>query len=103
MCVMPTPQLNKVLEQAVARHAPPAVLGRRIKLRYAHQGGRNPPRVIIHGNQTQRLNASYHRYLINRFRDHFKLVGVPLALEFKNSDNPYVNDGDGKPRGARKS
>ena len=101
MCVMPTPQLNKVLEQAVARHAPPAVLGRRIKLRYAHQGGRNPPRVIIHGNQTQRLNASYRRYLINRFRDHFKLVGVPLALEFKNSDNPYVKDGGGKGGGSR--
>lgn len=94
MCELPTPELNKLLEKAVARHAPPAILGRRIKLRYAHQGGRNPPRVVIHGNQTDKLNEPYRRYLINRIREHFKLVGVPLALEFKNSDNPYADRGN---------
>ena len=103
MCEMPTPELNRLLEQAVARHAPPAILGRRIKLRYAHQGGRNPPRIVIHGNQTQKLNEPYRRYLINRIREHFKLVGVPLALEFRNSENPYAGRPSGRGDGGKKS
>lgn len=103
MCEMPTPELNRLLEQAVARHAPPAILGRRIKLRYAHQGGRNPPRIVIHGNQTQKLNEPYRRYLINRIREHFKLVGVPLALEFRNSENPYAGRPSGRGEGGKKS
>lgn len=103
MCEMPTPELNRLLEQAVARHAPPAILGRRIKLRYAHQGGRNPPRIVIHGNQTQKLNEPYRRYLINRIREHFKLVGVPLALEFRNSDNPYAGKPSGRGDGGKKA
>ncbi|MGH8457735.1 MAG: ribosome biogenesis GTPase Der [Nevskiales bacterium] len=86
---MPTPELTRVLEQAVEAHAPPAVVGRRIKLRYAHQGGRNPPKVIIHGNQTDKLPVSYHRYLVHRFRDAFKLVGAPLRLEFRTGENPF--------------
>lgn len=85
-----TPQLTRALESAVADHAPPAVHGRRIKLRFAHQGGRNPPTVVIHGNQTQRLSAEYRRYLIRRFREHFDLFGTPIRLVFKNSDNPYA-------------
>ena len=103
MCEMPTPELNRLLEQAVARHAPPAILGRRIKLRYAHQGGRNPPRIVIHGNQTQKLTEPYRRYLINRIREHFKLVGVPLALEFRNSENPYAGRPSGRADGGKKS
>ena len=84
-----TGEVNRVLEQAVEAHQPPAVLGRRIKLRYAHQGGRNPPRIVVHGNQTDKLPASYKRYLANRFREAFKLTGVPLLLSFKTGDNPF--------------
>ena len=99
-CELSTPELNKVLEQAVHAHAPPAILGRRIKLRYAHQGGRNPPRIVIHGNQVQRLSADYKRYLVNRFRAAFKLVGVPIALEFRSGENPYAK-GQGGARSRR--
>lgn len=84
-----TPLLNRELENAVARHSPPAVVGRRIKLRYAHQGGRNPIRIIVHGNQTERLPKVYKRYLANHFRDSLNLKGVPLILEFKTGDNPF--------------
>ncbi|MDH3401317.1 MAG: ribosome biogenesis GTPase Der, partial [Chromatiales bacterium] len=83
------PELTRVLEQAVIEHQPPLVNGRRIKLRYAHQGGRNPPVVVIHGNQTERLPDTYKRYLINTFRKHLQLVGTPLRLELKSTDNPY--------------
>ncbi len=86
---MSTPELNKVLIKAVERHAPHAVLGRRIKLRYAHQSGRNPPAIMIHGNQTEKLKDSYKSYLANVFREAFKLKGVPLRLEFKTGDNPF--------------
>jgi GTP-binding protein len=86
---LPTPELNRVLEQAVERHAPHAVLGRHIKLRYCHQSGRNPPSIMIHGNQTEKLKDSYKSYLTNVFRDAFKLKGVPLRLEFKTGDNPF--------------
>jgi len=86
---MSTPQLNKVLEKAVEQHQPPAVLGRRIKLRYAHQGGHNPPQIVVHGNQTDKLPDVYKRYLANRFREAFELVGVPLVLSFKTGDNPF--------------
>ena len=86
---MSTPQLSRALEAAVEAHAPPAVHGRRIKLRYAHQGGHNPPKIVIHGNQTQRLSAEYKRFLVHRFRNHFNLFGTPIELVFKNSDNPY--------------
>ena len=89
MRTLPTPELTRVLEAAVEAHQPPAVLGRRIKLRYAHQGGRNPPAVVIHGNQTDKLPARYKRYLANRFREAFKLKGVPLLLAFKTGDNPF--------------
>ncbi len=78
-----------MLEQAVHAHQPPAVAGRRIKLRYAHQGGRNPPTIVIHGNQTEKLNQNYRRYLINAFREAFDLHGTPLELQFRTSDNPY--------------
>lgn len=86
---MPTPELTRILERAVEAHSPPAVLGRRIKLRYAHQAGRNPPKILIHGNQTERLPVAYRRYLINEFRAAFKLKGVPLQVSFKTGDNPF--------------
>lgn len=88
-CDLSTSQLSDALEKAVFAHPPPAVAGRRIKLRYAHQGGRNPPTIIIHGNQTEKLNNNYRRYLINAFRQAFELHGTPVQLQFKTSDNPY--------------
>jgi len=86
---MSTTELTRELEAAVVAHAPPLVRGRRIKLRYAHQGGRNPPVIVIHGNQTERLPEAYRRYLINRFRKAFRLKGTPVRLAFKSSKNPY--------------
>ena len=84
-----TPELTRILEASVQEHQPPLVHGRRIKLRYAHQGGRNPPIVVIHGNQTADVPDTYRRYLINRFRKILKLDGTPLRLEFKTGSNPY--------------
>ncbi len=84
-----TTELTRELESAVMAHSPPLVRGRRIRLRYAHQGGRNPPVIVIHGNQTNKLPETYRRYLINRFRKAFKLKGTPVRLAFKTSDNPY--------------
>jgi len=86
---MSTTALNRELENAVTAHAPPLVRGRRIRLRYAHQGGRNPPVIVIHGNQTEKLPEAYRRYLINRFRKAFRLQGTPVRLSFKTSDNPF--------------
>ena len=86
---MSTTELTRELEAAVSAHPPPLVRGRRIRLRYAHQGGRNPPVIVIHGNQTDRVPESYRRYLINRFRKAFRLKGTPVRLSFKSSDNPY--------------
>ena len=84
-----TTALTRELEAAVMEHPPPLVRGRRIRLRYAHQGGRNPPVIVIHGNQTEHLPEAYRRYLINRFRKAFRLKGTPVRLSFKTSDNPY--------------
>ncbi len=84
-----TPELTRMLERAVHEHQPPLVRGRRIKLRYAHQGGQNPPVIVIHGNQTNRLPHTYKRYLINYFRKVLRLVGTPIRLQFKTSENPY--------------
>ena len=84
-----TNQLTRILEDAVASHPPPMVGGRRIKLRYAHLGGHNPPVIVIHGNQTSSLPKSYQRYLENVFRNVYKLEGTPLQVEFKQNANPY--------------
>ena len=86
---MSTTDLTRELESAVTSHPPPLVRGRRIRLRYAHQGGRNPPVIVIHGNQTEKLPEAYRRYLINRFRKAFKLKGTPVRLTLKSSENPY--------------
>ncbi len=85
-----TPELTRLLESALVAHQPPLVGGRRIKLRYAHQGGKNPPLIIIHGNQTEQVPNSYQRYLSNFFREHLKLEGTPVRVEFKSGDNPYA-------------
>jgi len=84
-----TKDLTRELENAVTAHPPPLVRGRRIRLRYAHQGGRNPPVIVIHGNQTERVPEAYRRYLINRFRKVFKLKGTPVRLTLKTSKNPF--------------
>jgi len=89
-CDFKTAELTRILEDAVAEHQPPMVNGRRIKLRYAHQGGRNPPIIVIHGNQTSAVPAAYQRYLMNRFRSVFKLRGTPLRIQFKTGDNPFA-------------
>ncbi|HHH38284.1 MAG TPA: ribosome biogenesis GTPase Der, partial [Sedimenticola sp.] len=86
---LPTPELTRVLEAALQEHQPPSVRGRRIKLRYAHQGGRNPPIIVIHGNQTASVPATYTRYLVKRFRSAFSLQGTPVRLEYRSGDNPF--------------
>jgi GTPase len=98
MRAMSTPQLTKVLEKAIEAHQPPLVKGRRIKLRYAHQGGRNPPRIIIHGNQTVSVPESYRRYLANVYREAFDLYATPVAVDFRTDANPYDRLRAGKRR-----
>jgi GTP-binding protein len=85
-----TPKLTRILERAMEAHQPPLLRGRRLKLRYAHQGGVNPPRIIIHGNQTDQVPASYQRYLTNYFIDAIKSVGTPVKIEFKGGSNPFA-------------
>jgi len=87
---LPTPELTRVLEAAMQQHQPPLVRGRRVKLRYAHQGGRNPPVIVIHGTQAERTPEDYRRYLGNCFRQAFDLTGTPLRLEFRSEDNPFA-------------
>jgi GTP-binding protein len=87
---LPTPELTRALEAAVTAHQPPLVRGRRIKLRYAHQGGRNPPVVVIHGNQTEHVPDAYRRYLENHFRRVFGLEGTPMRIELRTDENPYA-------------
>lgn len=84
-----TNRLTKLLEDVVADHQPPMVNGRRIKLRYVHQGGSNPPLFVVHGNQTDKLPDSYKRYLQNKFISVLKLRGTPVRFEFKSSENPF--------------
>ncbi|WP_019528920.1 ribosome biogenesis GTPase Der [Dasania marina] len=86
-----THKLTQILEAAVYDHAPPMINGRRIKLRYAHAGGFNPPIIVIHGNQTAKVPASYQRYLEKTFRRQLDLVGTPIRIEFKSGDNPYTD------------
>ena len=89
MINMSTPVLTQILKEALAGHQPPLVNGRRVKLKYAHQGGRNPPTVIIHGVQTDVLPEAYRRYLINFYRDKLKLDGTPIRVKFKSPENPF--------------
>ena len=90
-CKMPTPVLTRLLHEAVEHQAPKRSGASRPKLRYAHQGGMNPPIIIIHGNSLEHVTDAYKRYLEGRFRDHFKLVGTPLRIEMKLSHNPFTD------------
>lgn len=85
-----TPKLTRVLQEAVEQQQPPRRGIFRPKMRYAHQGGQNPPLVIIHGNAIDSISDSYRRYLEGRFREAFELAGTPLRIEFKSSHNPYA-------------
>ncbi|WP_439861169.1 ribosome biogenesis GTPase Der [Pseudomonas sp. MBLB4136] len=85
----PTSRLTQILEDAVREHQPPLVNGRRIKLRYAHLGGANPPLIVIHGNQVESVPRAYSRYLENTYRRVLKLVGTPIRIEYKGGENPY--------------
>jgi len=87
---LPTHELTRILEDAVASHQPPLVGGGRVKLRYAHQGGSNPPTIVIHGTRVDRLPAAYKRYLENTFRRVFDLRGTPIRMEFRSGENPYA-------------
>lgn len=84
-----TPKVTRLLQDLTTQHTPPLVNGRRIKLRYAHMGGQNPPIIVIHGNQLDSLPDSYKRYLANGYTQHLGLVGTPLKLEFKGGNNPF--------------
>lgn len=88
-----THKLTQILERAVFDHAPPLVQGRRIKLRYAHAGGSNPPIIIIHGNQTDNVPRAYQKYLEKTFRRELKLEGTPIRIEFRTGENPYADKG----------
>lgn len=91
MAKLPTPKLTRVLLEAVRRQAPPRHGNVRPKLRYAHQGGSNPPIVVIHGNALEHVPPAYVRYLEHTFVEAFKLQGTPLRIQFKSSKNPYVD------------
>ena len=91
MARLGTPKLTRALIAAIERQAPPRSGLIRPKLRYAHQGGVNPPRIIIHGNALDRVPESYKRYLEGFFRDKFSLAGTPMRVEFRTGRNPYVN------------
>ena len=86
---MPTPVLTRLVIEAVQHQAPRRDGRFRPKMRYAHQGGMNPPVVIVHGNSLDHITDAYKRYLEGRIRDHFKLVGTPMRIEFRSSQNPF--------------
>jgi GTP-binding protein len=86
---MPTPVLTRLLAEAVQFQQPKRAGAFRPKLRYAHQGGQNPPIIVIHGNSLEHVSEAYKRFLEGRFREHFKLTGTPLRIEMKSSHNPF--------------
>ena len=87
---MPTPVLTRLLQEAVLHQTPKRAGAFRPKLRYAHQGGMNPPVIVIHGNSLEHVTDAYKRFLEGRFRAHFKLTGTPLRIEMRSSKNPFV-------------
>jgi GTPase len=90
MVRLPTPKLTRALIAAVTKQAPPRAGYSRPKLRYAHQGGRNPPTIIVHGTALDAVPAAYRRYLEGEFRKTFDLEGTPLRIEFRTGRNPYA-------------
>ncbi len=93
-----TNRLTTILQDAVEAHQPPLVRGRRIKLRMAHQGGSNPPIIVVHGNQTESLPEAYRRYLTNTFRKVLKVRGTPMRFEFRSGKNPFDSMADASDR-----
>jgi GTPase len=93
MAKLPTPRLSRILAQAVEQQQPPRAGVIRPKLRYAHQGGVNPPRIIVHGNAVEHVPDTYRRYLERFFREAFKLQGTPLRVELRSGSNPYGRRG----------
>jgi GTP-binding protein len=91
MIKMPTPVLTRLLLEAVQFQSPQRAGMFRPKLRYAHQGGMNPPVIVVHGNSLEHVTESYKRFLEGRFRQEFKLVGTPLRIEMKTARNPYAD------------
>ncbi len=85
-----TAMVTKILDMAVFDHQPPMYQGRRIKLKYAHAGGYNPPIIIIHGNLAKKLPMSYKRYLMNYYRKSLKMMGTPIRIQFKDTLNPFA-------------
>jgi GTPase len=85
-----TPRLTRVLEDALQVNPPPLVRGRQVRLRYAHQGGRYPPLIVVHGTQATRLPDHYKRYLENAFREALKLKGTPVRVELRTTENPFA-------------
>jgi len=97
MAKLPTPQLTRVLTDAIAQHQPPISKSIRPKLRYAHQGGMNPPIVVIHGTHINDIKDSYKRYLEGVFRKTFQLTGTPLRVQFNQGENPFAEPEKRKP------
>ena len=93
MSKLPTPRLTRALQQAVERQQPPRAGLVRPKLRYAHQGGMNPPVVVIHGSALGKVPDAYRRYLERFLAEAFKLRGTPLRIQFKTGVNPYARRG----------
>jgi GTPase len=87
---LPTPKLTRSLISAIEKQSPPRKGIFRPKMRYAHQGGQNPPVVVIHGNALDAITEQYKRYLEAWFREQFKLVGTPLRIELRSTNNPYA-------------
>ncbi|WP_109843022.1 ribosome biogenesis GTPase Der [Aggregatibacter aphrophilus] len=87
---MTTSMLTRILQIAVDEHQPPMIGGRRVKLKYAHPGGYNPPIIVIHGNQVDKLPDSYKRYLSNHFQRSLKIIGSPIRLQFQEGNNPFA-------------
>ncbi|WP_031567490.1 ribosome biogenesis GTPase Der [Rheinheimera texasensis] len=85
-----TALLTKIMNMAQEDHQPPLVKGRRVKLKYAHAGGYNPPLIVIHGTQVEDLPDSYKRYLMNYFRKSLQLMGTPVRVEFRGTENPFA-------------
>ncbi|MDR0215045.1 MAG: ribosome biogenesis GTPase Der [Comamonas sp.] len=90
-CKMPTPVLTRILLEALQYQTPKKVGAYRPKMRYAHQGGMNPPIIVIHGNSLEHVTDAYKRFLEGRFRKEFNLVGTPLRIDLKTSHNPYAD------------
>ncbi|MGV3345566.1 ribosome biogenesis GTPase Der [Enterobacteriaceae bacterium LUAb1] len=85
-----TSMLTRIMQMAADEHQPPLIRGRRVKLKYAHAGGYNPPIVVIHGNQVKDLPDSYKRYLMNYYRKSLKVMGTPIRIQFKEGENPFA-------------